>query len=94
MSLENNIKEKPSVLGVISTRSDTIYELAKAIDNGILNLTMSAQPENEIKKLMTIKGIGSWTAKYITMRTMGYPDAFLETDVGIKKLYLNSTIRK
>ena len=46
---------------------------------------MSAQPEYEIKKLMNIKGIGSWTAKYIAMRTMGYPDVSLETDVGVKK---------
>lgn len=28
---------------------------------------------------------GSWTAQYIAMRTMAWPDAFLEMDVGIKK---------
>ncbi len=39
----------------------------------------------EIKKLMTIPGIGSWTAQYIAMRAMEWPDAFLETDTGVKK---------
>jgi AraC family transcriptional regulator of adaptative response / DNA-3-methyladenine glycosylase II len=38
-----------------------------------------------MKKLMAIRGIGSWTAQYIAMRTMGWPDAFLETDAGVKK---------
>ncbi|MDR1938565.1 MAG: hypothetical protein LBQ73_08740 [Tannerellaceae bacterium] len=32
-----------------------------------------------------IPGIGIRTAQYIAMRTMGYTDAFLETDAGIKK---------
>jgi len=34
---------------------------------------------------MAIRGIGSWTAQYIAMRAMEWPDAFLETDVGVKK---------
>ena len=85
LSMGDSIRENFGVLGVISARSNTIYELAKAINNGTLNLSMSSQPEEEIKMLMNIKGIGSWTAKYIAMRTMGYPDAFLETDVGVKK---------
>jgi AraC family transcriptional regulator of adaptative response / DNA-3-methyladenine glycosylase II len=38
-----------------------------------------------MKKLTAIAGIGSWTAQYIAMRTMGWPDAFLETDLGVKK---------
>ena len=36
-------------------------------------------------KLCALKGIGSWTAQYIAMRTMGWPDAFLETDIGVKR---------
>lgn len=34
---------------------------------------------------MKIRGIGNWTAQYIAMRAMGWPDAFLETDVGVRK---------
>ena len=38
-----------------------------------------------MKKMKDIRGIGSWTAQYIAMRAMGWPDAFLPTDAGIKK---------
>ena len=37
-----------------------------------------------MERLLAVKGIGPWSANYIAMRTMSYPDAFLETDAGIK----------
>ena len=37
-----------------------------------------------MEKLQSLRGIGGWTAQYIAMRTMGWPDAFLETDVGVR----------
>lgn len=52
---------------------------------GDLHLDIPAQPEEEMKKLMNIRGIGSWTAQYIAMRAMEWPDSFLETDAGVKK---------
>jgi len=45
----------------------------------------SAEPEEGMKKLLAIPGIGNWTARYIAMRALGWTDAFLETDAGIKK---------
>lgn len=42
------------------------------------------QAEIEMQHLLSIKGIGNWTAQYIGMRALGYPDSFLETDIGIK----------
>ncbi|MDR1954973.1 MAG: helix-turn-helix domain-containing protein [Candidatus Methanoplasma sp.] len=85
LSLEGPIENHFGVLGVIATRSKTIHELAKAFVRREVNFDLNAQPEEEIKKLMAIKGIGSWTAQYIAMRAMEWPDAFLETDAGIKK---------
>ncbi len=38
-----------------------------------------------MEKLKTIKGIGNWTARYIAMRAMEWPDSFLDTDIGVKK---------
>ena len=72
-------------LGVIATRSNTIYELAQALVQGKISFDLCEQPEQEIKKLMTIRGIGNWTAQYIAMRAMEWTDAFLETDAGVKK---------
>jgi AraC family transcriptional regulator of adaptative response / DNA-3-methyladenine glycosylase II len=72
-------------LGIISTRARTIHELARALRQGALTPDSYADTEEEIRKLKAIRGIGDWTAGYIAMRAMGWPDAFLETDAGVKK---------
>ena len=85
LAMGDGIAENLGVLGVTSARSATIYELAGAMEQGKIDFDLCSQPEDEIKKLMEIRGIGSWTAQYIAMRAMEWPDAFLETDVGVKK---------
>lgn len=79
-----NIQESLGKLGVTATKSNSIYQLAKYFTTGKIKLDYSVQPEKEMQELQSIKGIGSWTAQYIAMRTMGWTDAFLETDVGVK----------
>lgn len=89
--LEDNITECFGVLGVIASRSNSILTLARELTNGNIKLDQCANPQEEMRKLLEIKGIGSWTAKYIAMRTMGWTDAFLETDIGIKHALPNFT---
>lgn len=85
LALDGPIENHLGPLGVIAARARTICELAQAFQQGNIDFGPSARPEEEIKKLMAIRGIGSWTAQYIAMRAMEWPDAFLETDVGVKK---------
>lgn len=85
LALEEPLAQHLGPLGVISSRSRTIAALAKAFVEKQINFGFCPDPEEEINKLLTIHGIGNWTAQYIAMRTMAWPDAFLETDVGIKK---------
>lgn len=85
LAMGENITNNLGLLGVISARSNTIYELARALIQEEIDFDLCAQPEEEMKKLMAIRGIGSWTAQYIAMRAMEWPDAFLETDAGVKK---------
>jgi len=85
LALDGPIENHLGPLGVTATRSKTIYELARASVDGNIDFDLPSQPEMEMKKLLAIPGIGSWTAQYIAMRTMEWPDAFLETDVGVKK---------
>ncbi|MDL2260090.1 helix-turn-helix domain-containing protein [Deltaproteobacteria bacterium OttesenSCG-928-K17] len=84
LALGGPVENHLGPLGVIAARAKTIYELALAIQQGDID-PHSPQPEEEIKKLMSIRGIGSWTAQYIAMRAMQWPDSFLETDAGVKK---------
>jgi len=94
IALEGPVENHLGPLGVTTTRAKTIFELAQAIVQGELDFDLPAQPEEEIKKLMTIRGIGNWTAQYISMRTMEWPDAFLETDVGVKKAFPANTSKE
>jgi AraC family transcriptional regulator, regulatory protein of adaptative response / DNA-3-methyladenine glycosylase II len=94
LALEGPIENHFGPLGVIAARSRTIYELARVIVQKEIDFDFPAQPEEEIKKMMAIRGIGSWTAQYIAMRTMGWPDAFLETDVGVKKALQSFTSKE
>lgn len=84
LALGEAVCDRLGPLGILRTRAKAIEALAHAFVHGGIRFDLSAQPEAEIKKLMAIPGIGPWTAQYIAMRTMGWPDAFLETDAGIK----------
>ena len=85
LALGGAIENYLGPLGIIAARAKTIHELARAFAEGEIDFDLPARPEDEMKKLMAIRGIGRWTAQYIAMRTMEWPDAFLETDAGIKK---------
>ncbi len=85
LALDGTIENHLGALGVTAARSRTIHELARALVQGNIDFAPCARPEEEMKKLMTIRGIGNWTAQYIAMRAMEWPDAFLETDAGVKK---------
>lgn len=78
------IEDALGTLGVIKTRSRTIAAIARLIVAGELDLSPNANATEQMERLLAIKGIGPWSANYIAMRTMSYPDAFLETDAGIK----------
>ncbi|HZK44020.1 MAG TPA: AlkA N-terminal domain-containing protein [Syntrophomonadaceae bacterium] len=85
LALEGPIENHLGPLGIIRTRAKAIYELAKSFEQDEIDYDYCLQPEIEMKKLLEISGIGNWTAQYIAMRTMGWTDVFLETDVGVKK---------
>ncbi len=79
-----NVRDTLGELGVIAARSLTIYEMAQAIRCGRLDFNKYKHPEELIKNLLSIKGIGPWSAEYLLMRGASYRDAFPVTDLGIK----------
>ena len=85
LAMGGDISNRLGVLGVTSARSGTILELARALVNKEIDLDLCPRPEEEMKRLTALRGIGNWTAQYIAMRAMEWPDAFLETDAGVKK---------
>ena len=85
VALNGRISDHLGPLGITGARANTILDLAKAFMREEIDFSVFAQPEQEMEKLLAIRGIGSWTAQYITMRAIGWPDAFPHTDYGVKK---------
>ncbi|MBI3394765.1 MAG: adenosine deaminase, partial [Spirochaetia bacterium] len=74
-----------SALGITSKRSATILAFARAAARGDVRLTPQPDVESQIARLQSVPGIGGWTAQYIAMRALSWPDAFPHTDLGIMK---------
>lgn len=71
-------------LGIVSARAKSIIALAKAYEAKELELDVGAHPENVINKLIELPGIGQWTAHYIAMRALRWPDAFPKEDLAVR----------
>lgn len=72
-------------LGIIRTRARSMIALAQEITSGRLRLEAGAQPDGTIAQLVALPGIGMWTAHYIAMRGLHWPDAFPKEDVAMRK---------
>lgn len=72
-------------LGITRNRVRTILALANACVSGAVSLAPVPDVQKEISRLRALPGIGEWTAQYIAMRVMAWPDAFPHTDLGIMK---------
>ena len=66
--------------GIVAARCRSIIALAKAQGSGELCLDGGAHhnPDDSIRRLAELPGIGQWTAHYIAMRALRWPDAFPE----------------
>jgi AraC family transcriptional regulator of adaptative response / DNA-3-methyladenine glycosylase II len=51
---------------------------------GTLQLEAGANPETTVAQLVTLPGIGQWTAHYIAMRALRWPDAFPKEDIAVR----------
>lgn len=69
-------------------KSEYTVRAAQAIHTGALDLTaLPALPqEAAISQLMTLKGIGRWTAEYVLMRGLGFPDVIVAGDGGLRRV--------
>lgn len=62
------------------TRGEALRSLARLVLEGELDLDGGADPA----VLLAIRGVGPWTAAYISMRALGDPDIWLPGDVGLR----------
>ncbi len=77
--------EELTALGIIQTRAKTILALAEEVVSNRLSIEAGLHPEVTIKQLIALPGIGKWTAHYIAMRSLRWPDAFPKEDIVLRK---------
>ena len=84
-AFRKTIEDRFGVLGIIKTRTRSIFALADKMLQGEIDLSPQSDHETAIQNLLSIPGIGPWTAQYIALRALAWPDAFPHTDYGVKK---------
>jgi AraC family transcriptional regulator of adaptative response / DNA-3-methyladenine glycosylase II len=70
---------------MVGSRVETIRRLAAAVVRDDVSFDPAQDPEAFRAALRQIKGIGEWTAQYVSMRVLKYPDAFPASDLGLLK---------
>ena len=72
-------------LGIVRQRQRAIQALAQAMESGGLVLQPNVDIQSTLEALLALPGIGPWTAHYIAMRALRWPDAFPSGDVALQK---------
>ncbi|MFF1417731.1 AlkA N-terminal domain-containing protein [Streptomyces sp. NPDC058280] len=75
----------PEALALPRSRRTTLTTLVAALADGSLRLGTDSDWEEARARLTALPGFGPWTVEVIAMRGLGDPDAFLPTDLGIRR---------
>ena len=74
-----------AAIGLPRKRAETIRHAARAVADGDIVLAPGADPDATCAALTALPGIGAWTAAYVAMRALAWPDAMPAGDLGVKK---------
>ncbi len=67
-----------------ASRSNALITLCRALAGGDISIDIGGDRDEVRARLMGLKGIGPWTAGYISMRALRDPDVFLPSDIGVR----------
>jgi len=77
--------EDIAALGIVRSRARALIALSQAVTEHRVVLSHAANVEEQIAALERLPGIGPWTAQYIAMRALHWPDAFPGGDLMLQK---------
>lgn len=75
----------PGTLAMPRTRRTTFTTLVARLADGTLHLGPESDWPETRARLLQLPGFGPWTVDVIAMRALGDPDAFLPTDLGVRR---------
>jgi AraC family transcriptional regulator, regulatory protein of adaptative response / DNA-3-methyladenine glycosylase II len=70
-------------IGIPGARATALIGLCAALSDGTVDLQIGSDRALARQQLLALKGIGPWTASYISMRALVDPDALLDDDLGV-----------
>jgi AraC family transcriptional regulator of adaptative response / DNA-3-methyladenine glycosylase II len=74
-----------AALGIVGRRAACLVAMAEAFASGRVRLHPGADPRLAVERLMALPGVGPWTAQYIAMRALRWPDAFPAGDLVLRR---------
>lgn len=75
----------PQRLAMPASRRRALLGLAGALASGRVVLGSAVNRAETRARLLELPGIGPWTADYIALRALRDPDAFLASDLGVRR---------
>ena len=72
-------------IGLPAARAATLLALATACARGEMKIEPTSDVPELMRQLRTIPGIGPWTAEYVAMRAVHWPDAFPVGDIALRR---------
>jgi AraC family transcriptional regulator of adaptative response / DNA-3-methyladenine glycosylase II len=78
-------RRDPEVFSMPAGRRRALVALAEAVDSGEVTIDAGSDPAELRSALVALPGVGPWTAEYVAMRALRDPDAFMPTDLGIRR---------
>lgn len=70
-----------TTLKTTGRRKETLVAFARAIESKEISLEPTQDVEEFMKKILSIKGVGPWTAQYIALKSLRDTDSFPTTDL-------------
>jgi len=72
-------------IGLPKTRAATIASLAQAVRDGSVVFERQGLCVDATEALLSIRGIGPWTAQYVALRAARDPDVMMAGDLGVRR---------
>ncbi len=83
-AIANSSPETIAAIGLPAKRAATLYRVGQLVKQGQIDLA-ERHPQTFYDQLVAVPGIGPWTAEYLQMRALHWPDAFPAGDLGVQK---------
>jgi AraC family transcriptional regulator, regulatory protein of adaptative response / DNA-3-methyladenine glycosylase II len=84
-ALARAARRDPGAFAMPAGRRRALLALAEAVERGDVVIDPGADPHELRRSLVRLPGIGPWTAEYVAMRALRDPDAFMPTDLGLRR---------